>query len=191
MRRLLAVVLVSAGLTAAACGVSAEQLTTGGGADGSDPLPVTTVVTQHLPTAPDHAGPGEEGEDDIAAALVRYGPADSWSTENLRLGVYAAAPSDVDEDVSCDDDSVDGCEKSTLADGSTLYLMWQLEEPQEDPGIISMIVVRDDAIVGMRVTGPTITEHPAELDLGYGVDLAILKEILADPRLTPESAVTP
>jgi len=71
---------------------------------------------------------------------------------------------------------VDGCE---VTDAGTL--MWELEEPEEDPGVLYVIVAKEDSEVLMFSSGPKLTGDPRDLDLPVSVD--DLFDLAHDPRV--------
>lgn len=83
-------------------------------------------------------------------------------------------------------DVLDGCEDY---EGGTV--MWQEEEPEEDPGILYFAARRGDAMVLVELGGPTINGDPREQD-DLPVSTQTLADIAGDERvglLTTEEAV--
>jgi len=75
-----------------------------------------------------------------------------------------------------DTDRMDGCEETE--DG---VLMWEDLEPEEDPGVVYVVVPKGDSAVLMFGSGPDITGDPRDLDLP--VSVAEMFEIANDPRV--------
>lgn len=74
--------------------------------------------------------------------------------------------------------------------GATLYLVWDVEEPEEDPGIVELTLVRDDESTGLDIGGPIISQDPRRQHLSIPVDTLV--EVVTDPRLrlrTSQAAV--
>lgn len=97
------------------------------------------------------------------------------------LGDPASATRDQDaaEEFGCDGQAgrdLDGCGETE--DG---VIMWQLEEPEEDPGVTYVVVPRGDSEVLMFTSGPSITGDPRDLDLP--VSVATMFELALDPRV--------
>jgi len=73
----------------------------------------------------------------------------------------------------CQDGNADGCVTDMLGDGRVSLVKWQLEEPEEDPGIVEVAVAGDDGIVKLNYHGDSITKDPREPGVmpdGLGVD---------------------
>ncbi|MEO5851686.1 MAG: hypothetical protein ABIQ15_04155 [Nocardioides sp.] len=75
-----------------------------------------------------------------------------------------------------DTERMDGCEKTEYG-----VLMWQDLEPEEDPGVVYVVVPKGDSAVLMFGSGPDITGDPRDLDLP--VSVAEMFEIANDPRV--------
>lgn len=86
----------------------------------------------------------------------------------------------------------DPCEFGECAEVTTdagpVTLYWQLEVPEEDPGIVAVELRRKGMSLRVYQSGAKITEDPRELDLEISVDDMVA--IVADPRFgletTPE-----
>lgn len=59
--------------------------------------------------------------------------------------------------------------------------MWEDEEPEEDPGVVYVIVDKGDSSALLFYGGPAITGDPRELDLPISVET--LFDIANDPRV--------
>ncbi len=60
-------------------------------------------------------------------------------------------------------------------------LLWEEEAPEEDPGVVYVVLPKEKGAVLMFYSGPKVTGDPRELDLPISVD--DLFEIAADPRV--------
>ena len=60
-------------------------------------------------------------------------------------------------------------------------LLWEKQAPEEDPGVVYVILPKDKGAVLMFYSGPDITKDPRELDLPISVDT--LFEIAKDHRV--------
>ena len=82
-----------------------------------------------------------------------------------------------------------GCVEREV-DGGTLVVAWEEVAPEEDPGYVSVGLVRDDGhVVFAGYSGPAIEGDPREADLPIPVSL--LEELVQDPRvgITTDQAV--
>lgn len=74
-----------------------------------------------------------------------------------------------------------GCERLSV-EGGTIYLVWAEEVPEEDPGLVYVVLQRADEEVAALTAGEVITGDPRELDLAVPVDRLV--EIVQDQRLS-------
>lgn len=115
----------------------------------------------------------------VAAADLRFGARDGDDRDNHL--VVAVGTSFENHRASCEelgaqDDHLDGC-----ADIEGGVLLWQLEEPEEDSGVVLVRVRKGDTDVAMTYLGPTVTGDPRELDMSISVEDMV--EIADDPRV--------
>lgn len=73
------------------------------------------------------------------------------------------------------------CERREV-DGGELVLTWQEFFPEEDPGYVSVRLVREDEVVSVGYSGPNIEGDPREQDLP--IDVEVLEDVVLDPRLS-------
>lgn len=78
----------------------------------------------------------------------------------------------------------DGC--VTTDDG---LLLWQEEAPEEDPGILTVVVEKGDRAVLVGYAGPTLTGDPRDLDMPISVDdlFAIAHDARTDVTTSAEA----
>lgn len=77
-------------------------------------------------------------------------------------------------------ESYDGCRQERVDDGSMLRTSWDLVTPEEDPGLVTFSVRRDDQVVRLTVSGPDITGDPAKTgELPLDVDTFV--DLVTDP----------
>lgn len=78
---------------------------------------------------------------------------------------------------------------ATDVEGADVVLVWEEIVPEEDPGIVTVLLYRDGEKSWVYQAGPTITGDPRRLDLPVTVEDMV--EIVEDPRLrletTPEA----
>ena len=173
VRRSLVAVLCGL-VVVAACGTGSD---TGAGADD---VPMTqraiaAVALEHLPddttSRTATATSGDDDPQDSLGADLRY------SRDGGLLRVVVSSP---DEKDPCPDEVLDGCVEREV-DGGTLVLTWQEEEPEEDPGQVSVLLRRRDATISTSWSGDVITGDPREQDLTISV--AAMEDVVQDQRL--------
>ena len=69
----------------------------------------------------------------------------------------------------------------TIKNGDRVFLAWELQEPEEDPGLFSVWVNRPGEVVYGLVAGPVLKTDPRSLTTGTTVDL--LRAVITDERL--------
>jgi hypothetical protein len=141
-------------------------------------LPVEFATHAHL-----------KGDKADHGAKVRFAAAAGDSTLEPNLDTLVLPASSAYVDQWCERGPDDGCVVDTLDDGRDILLRWQLEEPEEDPGIVEIAVVGDDGIVKLGYDGDPVTGDPREpgvMPEGLGIDE--LFELAASPRLGPRAS---
>lgn len=140
----------------------------------------------------------------IAAVALEYAP-----TDTTRRGATYTEPGNAHETVGADlryhgDGEYDGdlfsvtvtddlseveCEPgddqcvSREVDGGTLYLLWDEVEPEEDPGVVGVAMVRgDEEMVLVGYSGVEILGDPREQELPVPVET--MEELAQDERLS-------
>lgn len=73
------------------------------------------------------------------------------------------------------------CVELPGANGDRVFLAWELQEPEEDPGLFSVWVNRPGEVVYGLVAGPVLKTDPRSLTTGTTVDL--LRAVITDERL--------
>lgn len=147
-------------------------------ADEAGDVPTTARALAWL--AADHLGDPRSAtaEDDAAE---EFGGSGAVGTEmsigqQLVLAVGRRLPP---ADFDCESERTEGlggCVET--GDG---VLMWELETPEEDPGVVYVVVPKGDGAVLMFGSGTAITGDPRELDLPISV--AEMFEVANDPRV--------
>lgn len=110
----------------------------------------------------------EEFRADAVGAELSYG-----GGQQLVLAVGRGLPA---RSYDCQKISTNGCEE--VPGG---VLLWEAQTPEEDPGVVYLVVPKGDATVLMFASGPPITGDPRELDLPISVDEML--ELAGDPRV--------
>jgi hypothetical protein len=67
-----------------------------------------------------------------------------------------------------------------------MTLQWELAEPEEDPGIVKIVLQRRDEYAVVVLTGPSITGDPRTLNLPVTIEDMVA--ILEDPDLRLETS---
>lgn len=137
------------------------------------------VAAQHAGT-PSSATRESDAAEEFASggvgAELRYGTDGEYDGDVLVVATgrgLAPALSDCDAEEAR---SLAGC---TVTDQGVL--MWEDETPEEDPGVVYLVVDKGETAALVFYAGPSITGDPRELDLPVPTD--VLFEIANDPRV--------
>ena len=142
------------------------------------PRTVAAIAISHLgdDTSERAATPtDEDSPPGWLGADLRYRPSPGEDGDLLRVVVAPGAPVG------------DACALSECADlateveGARLVLRWQELAPEEDPGSVMVMLLRDDEYSFVLQSGPSITGDPRELDLPERVEDMVA--VVEDPRL--------
>lgn len=173
----------------------ASPESSGSPAAGSVPLTpraVAAVLAEHAPGATlstpgspgtiEAEGPSTPYADAFVSAQALYGVLDGTET-HVTVTAAEGLPA---SRVECGGDLLgESCER--LDDG--VLLSWDDVEPEEDPGVVYVVAGNADRAVTLKMTGPSITGDPRDLDLP--VPVAAMERVVTDPRLalltTPEA----
>ena len=148
----------------------------------------TTTARALAWLAADHLGdPGSaRAETDAAEEFGRAGVGTelAYDGQQLVLAVGEQMPPasyDCDRPVTR---ALDGCER--LDEG---VLMWEAVAPEEDPGVVYLVMPKGRGAVLMFSSGPTITGDPRELDLAIDVSdmVALATDVRVDVTTTDEA----
>ncbi|WP_109506479.1 hypothetical protein [Nocardioides speluncae] len=175
-------VLVGLLLTLMACDDAGPAADTGTSLPPeSDRVPITSraiaaIALDHLPADTERREPMSPVDHDPRAAGARLG----YGGEQDDVSLDVLVSPRVDEE-PCPQ-PYDGCEELKADDGSPMFLRWQELEPEEDPGVVDVVLDRGDERVRIELHGQEeILGDPREMDLSVWVDQAL--EIAQDPRL--------
>lgn len=180
MRRLAAIGML---LVLAACGE--ESGDPGSKEPDGEKVPIThravaAVALEHLPqdtTTRMAMYADQETPKGTVGAELRYGGDGEYDGDYVGITV-----SPVVDHTPCRE-VADGCEKLKADDGSPMFVTWQELEPEEDPGIVYVVVVRKDESTSVSYSGPAIEGDPRKQELPIAVDDLI--QVAQDPRLQP------
>ncbi len=176
MRRLGFLLLIAFLITG--CGDEGPPVTS----DGDVPITQRAIAAMALEHAPEDTSSREATYTDRSdpkgalGADLRYPAGAGDDGDLLRVFLQpGAGPEDL-----CADRG-DSCEGRDV-DGGRLTLAWTLEEPEEDPGYVSVVLQREDETVSVSWFGDTITGDPREQDLEIPIET--LEAIAQDPRIS-------
>lgn len=169
---------VLAALTLASCATDPAP------ADEDRRVPVTdralaAVVDEHLDGTPSSASTAtdiEELGDTAVGADLRFAATDEHAGTELTVAVGADLDPKLLRDFTACGAGTDGCAQ---VDGGTL--LWEEEEPEEDPGVVYLLITKGDTTVLLFQSSEPITGDPRELDLQISVQDML--DIAQDPRV--------
>ena len=69
----------------------------------------------------------------------------------------------------------------TRTGAGTLVLSWDLEAPEEDPGVVSVLLYTDKEVRKIYLSGPKITKDPRRMDLRYVHSVEKMQSVVEDP----------
>ena len=148
------------------------------------PRAIAALMLAHLPADYSSARPAwvyDDSPKGFVGAELRYHPSEGSDGELVRVTMWTA-----DQPLTCG--KREHCVQLDDADGAQVFLGWELEEPEEDPGLYSVWVNRPGEVGYGLVAGPVLTSDPRGLTTGVTVDL--LRQLVTDQRLrlltTPE-----
>jgi len=179
--RVLAVAALPVTLTLSSCGDSTQSSPTDAGTGGREPTTAAAlayVAAQHAGTpasATRERDAAEEFTTGGVGAELRYGSDGEYDGDMLVVAVGEG----LDEGLTdCDAESqwLAGCVRTDLG-----VLMWEGEAPEEDPGVVYVVVDKGDTSALLFYAGPSITGDPRDLNLPISTD--ILFAIANDPRV--------
>lgn len=148
-----------------------------------DAAKVEAIGREHLPE-PDRVGrvTFERGDaEGSVGARFEYG--------DTSVDLVVGPPPGSDMAAACrgnQEDDSEGCsDLGTDVDGATLLLLWQEEQPEEDPGTIVLLMERPGEVSSVRWGGDVVVVgDPRDMDLAVPVDDAV--DLLEDDQLRLE-----
>lgn len=168
-----------------ACGTRTDDGTSSGERVPITPRAVAAIALDHLPGDTSRQeemytdgrdAPGTIGVD------FQYGATGGYDGDLVRV---ALAPGE--RNLDCANSHC--ASLATDVEGAEVVLVWEEIVPEEDPGIVTVLLYRDGEKSWVYQAGPTITGDPRRLDLPVTVEDMV--EIVEDPRLrletTPEA----
>lgn len=182
VRRVLLMMLVVA---LAGCGAKSSD-SQGSGQVRISPKAIAAVILDHVNQSERHSSGSPAGEchSDVCTGNepiqvqgrvdVRGGSVQVTISERRGTGWPSAF-------THCDGRGYDACREHREPSGELLISSYTLVEPEEDPGIVSEMLVRRHEIVVAQFFGPGIEKDPATLDLPVSQNQ--LRSIVRDRRL--------
>lgn len=176
----LSAVLVMAALSG--CGKDTQAAPTESGRGGSEPTTARALAA----VAAEHAGipasavrerdAAEEFTTDGVGAELRYGSDGEYDGDMLVVAAGRGLDAALTDCGAEQTQSLAGC--VTTDQG---VLMWEDEAPEEDPGVVYVLVDKGESASLVFYAGPAITGDPRELDLPIPTE--VLLAIANDPRV--------
>lgn len=164
-------------------GCSGEAADSGGDPGRITHRAVAAVTLEHLPSDTssraasytDESTPPEQVSVDL-----RYGADGEYDGDLVSVAVSAQRP---EEGEACRSDVGQHClDLPTEVKNAQMQLRWTEEEPEEDPGVVGIVLLREGGeTASVGYFGPTITGDPRTLDLPIGVEKLV--DVVEDPRL--------
>ncbi len=179
--RLLALTAVPVILTLSGCGDTTQAPSTDADTGAREPTTAAAlayVAAQHAGT-PASAVRERDAAEEFASGGVgtelRYGSDGEYDGDTLVVAVGKGLDPALND---CDaaSQSLSGCVRTGRG-----VLMWENEAPEEDPGVVYVLVDKGDTAALVFYAGPSITGDPRELDMPISTD--ILFAIANDPRV--------
>ena len=181
-RRSPALIIFLLAVAVASCGDDTTAAPPGAAQGGAEPT--TARALAHL--AAEHAGtPASAARESDAAeeftsggvgTELRYGSDGEYDGDMLVVAVGRGLDADLVDCGSEETRSLAGC--VTTDQG---LLMWEDEAPEEDPGVVYVLVDKGETAALVFYAGPSITADPRELDLPIPTE--VLFAIANDPRV--------
>jgi len=143
--------------------------------EGDEPITaraVAAVTLEHLAT---ETSSRVAWHRDGVGAELRYDDSDDDDGDYVRVTVTEPM---TDRDYC---EGADGCEREDV-EGGELIVAWQDLEPEEDPGVVHVVMRRDDEDVSVYYSGDDIEGDPRELDLD--VSVADMEAVAQDGRIS-------
>lgn len=143
---------------------------------------IAAVALEHVDLEASRAEEFSDRELEGPGVDLRFGADGEYDGDLLR--VHVGRPSVAEVDCEKSDADFDGCEWSEV-DGGRVLVAWQEEEPEEDPGIVLVALLREDESteqVTAYYAGDSFTGDPREAELSIGVETML--DIVQDDRLS-------
>ena len=135
------------------------------------------LLLDHLPAGYSSARPAwvyDDSPTGFVGAELRYRPSEGTDGDLVRVSLWSR-----DDPMTCG--SREHCVELPGANGDRVFLAWELQEPEEDPGLFSVWVNRPGEVVYGLVAEPVLKTDPRSLTTGTTVDL--LRAVITDERL--------
>ena len=167
--------------TLSSCGDTTQVSPTDAGAGGRKPTTAAAlayVAAQYAGTpasAMQERDAAEEFTSGGVGTELRYGSDGEYDGDMLVVAVGKGLDAAL-TDCEAESQSLAGCVRTGQG-----VLMWEAEAPEEDPGVVYVMVNKGDTSALLFYAGPSITGDPRELEMPISTD--ILFAIANDPRV--------
>jgi hypothetical protein len=144
---------------------------------------IVIISGTHADTSADHARYLDLAARGVPTVLVNGTPVVTAPLQDGDLVSIAVSARSPQGGGACENDRGQRCVDLPTEVGSAgLQLRWTEEAPEEDPGGVAVVLLRDSGeTASIGYAGPAITGDPRELDLPIGVDTLV--DVVEDPRL--------
>lgn len=136
------------------------------------PRALAWIAAEHLGT-PSSAAAEEDAAEEFGSGGIG---AELSIGQQLVVAVGTDLPAELYDCDSQETGGLAGCEETDEG-----VLMWEDEEPAEDPGVVYVVVPKGDSAVLLFGSGEPVTGDPRDLDLP--VTVAQMFELAQDPRV--------
>lgn len=142
---------------------------------------VASIVLDHLPA--DYAGASaawvpEHPPEKYVGGELRYDPAEASDGDLIRVSLWKT---DKPQTCSTPNEDRSGCVELQAADGNQVFLAWEVEAPEEDPGLFSVWVNHPGETVYALSAGPVLKGDPRKQPLRFSPEA--LRSVVIDERL--------
>ena len=181
-KSLLALTAAHLALTLSSCGDTTRASSTHAGTGEREPTTAQAlayVAAQHAGTPASAVRERDAAEEFTSGGVgteLHFGSNGEYDGDMLMVAVGKGLEPDL---IDCDAEmshSLAGCVKT--GEGT---LMWEDEAPEEDPGVVYVLVDKGETSALVFYAGPSITGDPRELEMPISTD--ILFAIANDPRV--------
>lgn len=189
MRKCWPAVLVSLALTG--CGNTTQASPANAAVGGSEPTTARAlayVAAEHAGT-PDSAGRERDAAEEFTSGGVgtelRYGSDGEYDGDVLAVAVGRGLDPAL---IDCDAEETRSLAGCITSDQGTL--MWEDEEPEEDPGVVYVLVGKGESAALLFYSGPSITGDPRDLHMPISTEVlfAIANDLRVDVTTSHEAA---
>ncbi|MGN0063310.1 MAG: hypothetical protein ACI379_03645 [Nocardioides sp.] len=148
---------------------------------------VAAVALEHLPgaTSVGDATDGPTMEKGAVSVSLRYGGGEGDDGDLVQVGVGPATGISLE----CPEGEAAGALSGCAPVDDSTTILWETEEPEEDPGVLLVRHVNDDSAVVLLLAGPAIDGDPRTIDLkpAYEDLLALVRDDRLRLQTSPQT----